>query len=136
MPAVHPPGALLASGRDADIFEYGPGTVLRRARSGRSLAREAEAMAHAHRHGYPVPEVVELSDDETELVLERVDGPSLLAQAARRPWTLARHGRLLADLLVRLGELPPPPGAPVSPLGDGPSFVHLDLHPLNVLETA
>ena len=39
------PGPLLASGRDADIFEYGSGLVLRRTRTGRSLEAEARVMA-------------------------------------------------------------------------------------------
>ena len=39
------PGPLLASGRDGDIFEFGPGLVLRRARSGRVIEGEARVIA-------------------------------------------------------------------------------------------
>jgi hypothetical protein len=38
---------LLASGRDGDIFEFAPGLVLRRTRSGRSIAHEARTMRYA-----------------------------------------------------------------------------------------
>ena len=51
------PGRLLASGRDADIFEYGPRSVLRRSRVSRSLAREARTMDYLASNGYPVPAV-------------------------------------------------------------------------------
>jgi hypothetical protein len=37
-------GPLLASGRDADIFAFGPGIVVRRSRLGRSMEREAKIM--------------------------------------------------------------------------------------------
>jgi hypothetical protein len=84
---------LLASGRDADIFEYGPGLVLRRSRAGHSMALEARIMEYARAHGYPVPAVDHVSDDGTELVLERLDGPTMLAILSRRPWTIREHGR-------------------------------------------
>ena len=75
---VADPGPLLASGRDADIFEYGPGLVLRRSRRGRSMAGEARTMEYLRGHGYPVPAVEEISDDGTDLVMERIDGPSMV----------------------------------------------------------
>ena len=57
------PGPLLAAGRDADIFEYGSGLVLRRSREGRSMAREAQVMEYVRSQGFPVPAVEEVSDD-------------------------------------------------------------------------
>ena len=39
--SVKEPGPLLAAGREADIFEYGPGLVLRRSREGYSMASQA-----------------------------------------------------------------------------------------------
>ncbi len=127
------PGPLLASGRDADIFEYGPGRVLRRARSGRSMAREARAMTYARSLGYPVPAVDEVSDDGTALVMERIDGPSMVEALLRRPWAAGRMGRVLAELHQRLHRLAAPQWLPAAPVGRGDRMVHLDLHPLNVL---
>ena len=102
------PGPLLASGRDADIFDYGPGLVLRRSRDARPLAAEAAVMVHARGQGYPVPEVVELSDDGTAMVMERIDGPDMVALMGKRPWTIGRCGRALARLHHELHELTAP----------------------------
>jgi Ser/Thr protein kinase RdoA (MazF antagonist) len=128
-------GALLARGRAADVFEAGPGRVLRRYRPGEGGDVEAEAavMEHARRHGYPVPAVYEARG--RDLVMERADGPTMLADLARRPWRVGRHGALLAQLHHRLHAIPAPPGVP-SRFGRGDSLVHLDLHPDNVLLTA
>jgi tRNA A-37 threonylcarbamoyl transferase component Bud32 len=133
---VRQPGDLLAAGRDADIFEYGPGLVLRRSRAGHSMALEARMMEHARTHGYAVPAVDHLSEDGTELVMERLDGPTMLASLSRRPWTIPQQGRLLARLHQRLHGIPAPDWIPVAPSGKGQSLVHLDLHPLNVMLTA
>jgi aminoglycoside phosphotransferase len=85
---VEAPGGLIASGRDADIFEFGPGRVLRRSRNGRSMATEARTMEFVRSHGYPVPEIFEVSDDGTDLVMERIDGPTMVDAGAARPWNL------------------------------------------------
>jgi Phosphotransferase enzyme family len=130
---VRPPGRLIAAGRDCDIFEYGPGRVLRRSRQGRSLAGEAAVMDFARRHGYPVPTVEEISDDGTDLVLERINGPSMLAAIERRPWSIRRYGTVLADLHRRLHDIPAPDLVPLAPVGRGDRLVHFDLHPLNVI---
>jgi aminoglycoside phosphotransferase (APT) family kinase protein len=130
---VNEVGPLLAAGRDAEIFAYGDGLVLRRARDGRSLAGEAEIQAHLHAHGFPVPEVHDLLDDGRDLVMERVEGPTMVDAVARRPWTLRRRSHELADLHHRLHELDAPAFLSPSPVGDGDAVLHLDLHPLNVL---
>lgn len=130
-------GPLLASGRDADIFEHGPGLVLRRARTGRSMATEARTMAWARDHGYPVPAVDSISDDGLDLVMERIDGVSMVDAIGRRPWTIPAQGRTLAVLHARLHELPAPGWVPPAPCGEpGDRLLHLDLHPLNVMVTA
>ncbi|HEV3211891.1 MAG TPA: phosphotransferase [Acidimicrobiales bacterium] len=130
---MNPPGPLLAQGRDADVFEYGDGKVLRRSREGRSLIPESRTLSYLHAHGYPVPRVDEVSDDGRDLVMERVDGPTMVDAIARRPWTLRRSARLLADLHDRLHELDAPDFLAPARIGTGSKVVHLDLHPLNVL---
>ena len=47
------PAALIASGRDGDIFEFAPGLVLRKTRDGRSIEHEARIMRYVAEHGYP-----------------------------------------------------------------------------------
>lgn len=127
------PGPLLGSGRDSEIFDLGGGRVLRRPRAGRSLAGEAEVMAVVHAAGYPVPRVEEVRADGS-LVMERVDGPTMLDDLARRPWLARRHARTLASLLGRLHAVAAPEGLAPAPAGvPGGAVVHMDLHPANVL---
>src|ERR1700741_5118778 len=116
--AVTSPSAakLLASGRDCDIFEYAPGLVLRRSRHGRRMDREARVMEYARQHGYPVPAVGRIPDDGTELVIQRIDGPSLVGAMERRPWTVRQLGTLLAGLHRRLHDIPVPDFGPAGPL--------------------
>src|SRR5690242_20210840 len=102
------PGELLGAGRDADIFECGPGLVLRRSRHRRSLADEAKIMSFLHEQGYPVPKVEEISTDGFDLVMERVDGPSMADWMSRKPWTLPRGAAMLADLHDRLHAIAAP----------------------------
>jgi aminoglycoside phosphotransferase (APT) family kinase protein len=100
------------------------------------MALEARIMGHARAHGYPVPAVDHISDDGTDLVMERIDGPTMLAALGRRPWTLREQGRVLAELHQRLHGIPAPDWVPDAPGGKGDRLVHLDLHPLNVILTA
>jgi aminoglycoside phosphotransferase (APT) family kinase protein len=127
------PGPLLASGRDSDIYEYGEGLVLRRSRRGRSMVSEAKTMEHARSFGYPVPAVAEVSEDGTELVMQRITGPSMADALGRQPWTFARQARVLADLHLRLHDIPGPEWLRAAPGVEGDRLVHLDLHPLNVI---
>ena len=130
---MHGPGPLLASGRDSDIFEYGPGLVLRRSREGHSMAIEARTMSYMRDRGYPVPAVEELSDDGFDLVMERIDGVTMVEALGKAPWTVRRQAATLADLHRRLHEIEAPDFLPALPTGTGTKILHLDLHPLNVM---
>jgi aminoglycoside phosphotransferase (APT) family kinase protein len=123
---------LIASGRDGDIFEFGDGLVLRKARNGRSIEHEARVMRYAAEQGYPVPEVFEVRADGSEIIMERIDGPLMMESMAKRPWTIPRYASLLADLHDQLHEIPAPDWLTGS-ADRGDRLVHLDLHPLNVL---
>ncbi len=134
-----PPGPLIGSGRNADVYDIGGGRVLRRYRDGRgqdSVAAEAAVMEHARAHGVPVPEVFQVR--ESEIVMERAAGPTMLEALFRRPWTVRRWARQLADLHVlvhavpALDRLP----APFDGLGGEEVLLHRDLHPHNVIMTA
>jgi len=133
---VHPPGPIIASGRDADIFEYGPHSVLKRSRHQKSVVIEARVMDYVRGQGYPVPAIEEVSDDGWDLVMQRVDGRSMIDTVSRQPWTIRRQGSVLADLHRRLHEIPAPDWLPAAPFGAGDELLHFDLHPLNVLITA
>lgn len=127
------PGPLLASGRDADIFEYGPSQVLRRSRHARSMEREARTMEFVHAHGFPSPRVDELSDAGTELVMERITGVNMVEALNNAPWKAKRFGRILAELHKELHELPGPEWLTLTTLRAGTQLLHMDLHPLNVM---
>ena len=123
---------LLGTGRTADVYEHGPGEVLRRYRQPRDTEREVAAMEHAREHGYPVPSARALND--TEIVMDRLDGATMLDDLGRRPWRIDRHAGLLADLHRRLHAIDAPAWLP-APVGEGAALLHLDLHPDNVILT-
>ncbi len=102
------PGGLIASGRDGDIFEFGPGLVLRKARDGRSIEHEARIMQHAADHGFPVPKIHEVRADGSEIVMERIVGPLMMDAMLKQPWAMRRYASMLADLHDRLHEIPAP----------------------------
>jgi aminoglycoside phosphotransferase (APT) family kinase protein len=125
---------LIAQGRDADIFDAGPGKVLRRARDGRSIAAEAEVMGYLGSHGYPLPDVFDVSDDGSAITMERIEGPSMLAYLQAKPWQLRRLAGTLAELHDHLHDITSPGEMRPAPAGaPGDRVLHLDLHPLNVI---
>lgn len=90
-------------------------------------------MEYLGAQGYPVPNVEEVSDDGCELVMERIEGVSMVEALGRAPWTVRRQADTLADLHRRLHEVPPPDFLSPAPVGRGGRILHLDLHPLNVM---
>lgn len=127
---MQPIGPKIAQGRDGEIFEHGPGLVLRRVRDGRSLEHEARVMTYVRESGYPVPTVRDAGDGW--LVMDRIVGRPMLDVAV--PLQLGRYGRVLADLHNRLHEIPAPDWLSPAPIA-GDRMVHGDFHALNVLIT-
>lgn len=130
---MQPIGPKLAEGRDSEIFEHGSDKVLRLARDGRSLVAEAEIMRYVRSHDYPCPDVYDAGDGY--LVMDRLDGPTMLESVGKPPFPIRRSGHLLATLHVQLHRIPAPPGLPVAPV-PGDQLVHRDLHPMNVMMTS
>lgn len=120
---------LLAAGRASEVFDLGDGRVLRRFRAGGDPEREALVMEHARRHGYPVPRVLEVTADA--LVLERIEGRTMVQELRRRPWRVGRNAAVLARLHRHLHELRGPAALPA--VSEGDRLLHLDLHPENVI---
>jgi len=132
---------LLAHGRDADVFALDDTRVLRRYRdpSHSNTLMEAKVMEYLASRGYPVPRVHEATD--TDLVMDRLHGPTLMQAWEKHPWRLAHYARELAALHDRLAAIPAPDWLPAplifrdsDPGGTG-SVLHLDLHPFNVILT-
>lgn len=73
-------------------------------------------MRRAEAAGVPVPHVLEVHSDG--LVLERIDGPTMLDEIERQPWRFAGHARELGRLHRRILDV---------------GLAHRDFHPLNVL---
>jgi aminoglycoside phosphotransferase (APT) family kinase protein len=90
-------------------------------------------MAYMREQGYPVPAVEELSDDGFDMVMERIEGVTMVEAIGKSPWTVRRQAATLADLHRRLHEIEAPDFLPPAPVGTGTKALHLDLHPLNVM---
>jgi aminoglycoside phosphotransferase (APT) family kinase protein len=138
--AVTDPGPLLGHGRSADVYDLGDGTVLRRYRPAAVRAglveREAMVMRHLADHGFPVPVVHDASG--ADLVMQRLDGHTMLTDLERRPWRLGRHAERWAELHRRLATVPVGDlvdrGVPAR-FGSPESILPLDFHPDNIMLT-
>ncbi len=97
----------IAEGREAEMYAWGDGTILRLLRSAvdeGKLQREALAMEAARSSGVRVPAVHDLTmvNGRPGMVMERIDGPDLLALVARRPWKMFWGARILGEVHAQL----------------------------------
>lgn len=116
-------GRLIGSGRASDVYEIDEEWVLRRARDAYSDALvEAAVMERVRAYGYPVPRVRVEDSSHTELVMERLHGPTMLAAFVAGRIDAREAGETVAGLLRRLHAVPG-------------RVIHLDLHPDNVMLT-
>jgi aminoglycoside phosphotransferase (APT) family kinase protein len=123
-------GELLGSGRSADVYALDGERVLRRYRFPMDASREAAVMVHVAGYGFPVPEVFPGEHPRTDLVMRRLDGPTMLQALLAGEMTAEEAGAVLAGLLRRLHEVPARVAA-----RPGDRVLHLDLHPDNVMLT-
>jgi uncharacterized protein (TIGR02172 family) len=157
------PGPLLATGRTADVYAWTDGAVLKlmRPEFGPAQAKREAAVARMVAEagvGAPAFRGLVAHDGRIGLVYERIDGPSMLEALTARPETAvdlaAELGRLHARIhAVEASALPgvrealsrdigsAEVDAPVrdaamrrlEELPDGPSLLHGDMHPGNVI---
>src|ERR1700751_5683966 len=121
----------LAAGRSADVYDLGGGRILPRYPDrARSAEGEAEVISWAGAHGVPVPEVFDVAGPD--IVMEKGDGPTMLADLARRPWRGLRLPTPVARLHQQVHAVPGLTRLR-APFGDGDALLHMDLHPDNVL---
>ena len=134
------PGALIGTGRAADVFDVGGGKVLRRYRvvlPPGTVEREATVMRHLRASGYPVPDVFDAAG--SDLVMERLHGVTMLDDLERRPWRVDRHAGTWTEMHRRLGAVPVGDLAAAgvaTRFGASEVVVHLDFHPDNIMLTA
>jgi len=123
-------GKLIGSGRTADVYEIDEAWVLRRNREDwGDAAAEGAVMEHVRAHGYPVPRVrtEDLGTSRTDLVMERLSGPTMVEALVAGAIDAVEAGTVLAALLRQLHAIPG--------RRPGTRVLHLDLHPENVLLT-
>jgi tRNA A-37 threonylcarbamoyl transferase component Bud32 len=92
--------------------------------------REVAIMRYVREQGYPAPGVIDVNGPD--LVLERIDGPTMLVDLRRGAWRYRTHAVTLARLHRELHAIPPPAFL----TGAGAAVLHLDLHPANVMLSA
>lgn len=103
--------------------------MLRRYRRRNVPEYEVDVIRHVIAHGYPTPAVLGVSGPD--LILERVDGPTMQELLESDPGELDRQIGVLAGLHDRLHTIEAPPG--LAAIGEGRTLLHLDLHPKNVI---
>jgi aminoglycoside phosphotransferase (APT) family kinase protein len=117
-------GRLLGSGRTADVYEIDDAWVLRRYRDPYGdAAAEALVMDHVRGHGYPVPRIRAARSD---LVMERLSGPTMLEALLAGRFGPEEAGAMLARLLRDLHALPARRSA-----DPAVRVLHFDPHPVN-----
>jgi Ser/Thr protein kinase RdoA (MazF antagonist) len=158
-----PSGSVIAAGKEAEIFEYGP-AVVKLYNAGmpkRSAFREAAILALVESFGLPVPQVhgVQQFGDRWGVIMSRADGPSFADAVRLRPDHLPAYlqamallhrsvhahpgtqfskakARLAADITTAgiLGRVRQDALLDsLARMPDGDRLCHGDFHPLNIL---
>lgn len=126
-------GPLLGSGRTADVFALDDTWVLRRYRHGTDATTELAVISYLAASGFAVPRIGPPAGEAlpTDLVMQRLNGPTMSEALVAGTLTGAEGAGLLARLLRELHAIPPR-------ISQEPAdrILHLDLHPENVMLTA
>ena len=107
----------IGEGREAEIFAWGEGSILRLMRepgSGDRADQQLDAMTTAWEAGVPVPAPGRRIDVEGRpgIVMERVAGPDLLTLMGRRPWTVPWVAKTLGTVHASMHEVIGPSSLP------------------------
>src|SRR5687768_8851016 len=108
---------LIGKGLTAEIFAWEPDRALKLffPRISRNKAEvELQITRALHAAGCPVPQPYDLVeiDGRAGVILERIEGSSLLKLVERQPWKLFYAARLLADLHVKVHQHTAPADLP------------------------
>jgi aminoglycoside phosphotransferase (APT) family kinase protein len=107
----------LAEGREAEMFAWEDGTILRLLRNADGQWQnelQVAALQAAHASGVPVPRFIEVTSVEGRpgIVMERVEGVDYLTLLGRQPWLVFSVGALSGKLHARLHGVTPGEGLP------------------------
>ena len=108
---------LIGQGREAEIFEWRDGRVLKLLRAPgpkTGLALEIAALNVARLAGVSVPQAYEevVIDGRTGLVMERLEGSDLLTIIGQRPWLVFHSGRVTGEIHARINAARAPASLP------------------------
>lgn len=97
----------VGEGREAEMFEWEPGLVLRLLRHPGRQAQvqwEEAAMEAARACGVPVPACygTVTVDGRPGLIMEAISGPDLLTVLSQQPWQLLRVARICGEVHAKL----------------------------------
>ena len=103
-------GGLIASGDRAEIFMYGPDTVVKLFRkeiSSRHVQREANNTMAAKAYGLPVPAVKDIIrlEGREGLVMEHIKGPTITAVLRKAPHKIKTYAQKFARLHADLHSI-------------------------------
>ena len=157
-------GPLIGRGYYAEVFAYGEGKVVKLFDDGRdvdSAEHEARLTSVARESGIPAPKIYDVVtvDDRAGIVMERIDGETMIQWGTSLPWRVYTGAKLMARLHADMHsrrdvDIPAPreeildriqtaSGVDESvkrqaierlaTLPDGDSFCHGDFHPGNIL---
>ncbi len=104
----------IAVGRTAEVYSIEDGKVLKLffpTVPHSWIDKEVETGHYIQNANLPVPKVYERVkyNDREGVIYERIEGPSLLNELARKPWKVVQYARLLANLHMQIHEVPAPP---------------------------
>jgi tRNA A-37 threonylcarbamoyl transferase component Bud32 len=116
---------LLARGRSAEVYALDDNWVLRRYFVDNDTSVEAEVMAYVREHGVPVPLV--RSVNRTDMVLERIHGPTMGEAMLAGRLALDEAACELAELHHKLHAVPSRTADPDA------RVLHMDIHPYTVM---
>ena len=107
----------IAEGREAEMFAWEEGTILRLLRDPGAQQRnewQAAAIEAAASSGVRVPAVYGSKTvmGRPGLIMERIEGTDLLTLIGRRPWTVFRAGRISGEAHAKLHEAKAPETIP------------------------
>ena len=126
---------LLTRGRTSSVYLLDDAHVVRRLHDPHGTFRNVDLIAHLSAETFPTAGLVRAQGPD--LILERLDGATLLQALDAQDVGIAEGVRILLDLHDKLHAVPvPAPGVAARVIGRGECIVHLDLHPANILMTS